>query len=256
MKLIFIRHAEPDYSVDSLTEKGWREANLLAKRVASWPVSAAYVSPLGRAKDTAKPALAALGLEAAVCPWMREFYGLIRLPGSGRPSLPWDFMPSDWTQEPQLLDPFGWTQSPRYAHSLSPEQNTGRPDLSLLDTAGNAVAEQAERVFRGIDEILAAHGYVREGLYYRPEHSNEEVLVFFAHLGVIDVMLSHILNIAAPALWQGMYLAPSSVTVLGSEEREPGTAYFRVQSYGDTAHLLMGGEPVSPSGYFTETFSL
>ena len=26
MRLIFIRHAEPDYSIDSLTEKGWREA--------------------------------------------------------------------------------------------------------------------------------------------------------------------------------------------------------------------------------------
>lgn len=24
MRLIFIRHAEPDYSIDSLTEKGWR----------------------------------------------------------------------------------------------------------------------------------------------------------------------------------------------------------------------------------------
>lgn len=32
MRLIFIRHAEPDYSIDSLTEKGWREAKLLAER--------------------------------------------------------------------------------------------------------------------------------------------------------------------------------------------------------------------------------
>ena len=28
MRLIFIRHAEPDYEHDSLTEKGWREAKL------------------------------------------------------------------------------------------------------------------------------------------------------------------------------------------------------------------------------------
>ena len=27
MNLIFIRHGDPDYSIDSLTEKGWREAN-------------------------------------------------------------------------------------------------------------------------------------------------------------------------------------------------------------------------------------
>ena len=30
MKLLIIRHGEPDYSIDSLTEKGWREAELLA----------------------------------------------------------------------------------------------------------------------------------------------------------------------------------------------------------------------------------
>ena len=36
MKLIFIRHAEPDYSIDSLTEKGFYEAQLLAKRTAGW----------------------------------------------------------------------------------------------------------------------------------------------------------------------------------------------------------------------------
>ncbi len=32
MRLILIRHAEPDYVRDSLTEKGWREAELLSTR--------------------------------------------------------------------------------------------------------------------------------------------------------------------------------------------------------------------------------
>ena len=31
MKLLIIRHGEPDYTADSLTEKGWREAELLAE---------------------------------------------------------------------------------------------------------------------------------------------------------------------------------------------------------------------------------
>ena len=48
MKLIFIRHAEPDYSIDSLTEKGFYEAQLLAKRTAGWRVTDFYCSPLGR----------------------------------------------------------------------------------------------------------------------------------------------------------------------------------------------------------------
>ena len=53
MNLIFIRHAEPDYTIDSLTEKGWREAKLLAERTKDWKVDEVYVSPLGRAQDTA-----------------------------------------------------------------------------------------------------------------------------------------------------------------------------------------------------------
>lgn len=54
MKIIFIRHGEPDYSIDSLTEKGWREAYALADRIQKWDVKDFYVSPLGRAQDTAK----------------------------------------------------------------------------------------------------------------------------------------------------------------------------------------------------------
>ena len=48
MRLIFIRHAEPDYSIDSLTEKGWREAKLLAERTKRWKVDEFYCSPLGK----------------------------------------------------------------------------------------------------------------------------------------------------------------------------------------------------------------
>ena len=36
MRIIFIRHGDPDYEKDSLTEKGWREAALLAERVSRW----------------------------------------------------------------------------------------------------------------------------------------------------------------------------------------------------------------------------
>jgi len=61
MRLIFIRHGEPDYEHDSLTEKGWREAKLLAARTKDWHVDDFYVSPLGRAQDTASFTLKAHG---------------------------------------------------------------------------------------------------------------------------------------------------------------------------------------------------
>lgn len=57
MRLLFIRHGEPDYEKDSLTEKGFREAEYLAEYLAGEKIDTCYVSPLGRAKDTAAPTL-------------------------------------------------------------------------------------------------------------------------------------------------------------------------------------------------------
>ena len=54
MKLLIVRHGDPDYSIDSLTEKGWREAHYLADRLTKTPADFYYCSPLGRAQDTAK----------------------------------------------------------------------------------------------------------------------------------------------------------------------------------------------------------
>ncbi len=54
MKLLIVRHGDPDYSIDSLTETGWIEAELLSDRLCKLDVKAFYCSPKGRARDTAK----------------------------------------------------------------------------------------------------------------------------------------------------------------------------------------------------------
>ena len=169
-------------------------------------------------------------------------------------------MPADWTRDPQLLDHAVWTEAARYQRSMAHDGHLKRSmftEGAALPYDGNAVTEQANWVWQGIDAILAQHGYHRDRLLYRNANPapDEGLLLFFAHLGVIDVVLSHLLNISAPALWQGTFLAPSSVTILATEEREPGIAYFRAQAIGDTAHLLLGGEPVSSMGYFTDAFT-
>ena len=70
MKLIIIRHGDPDYSIDSLTEKGWKEAEYLADRIAKLDVKQFYVSPRGRAKDTASLTLQKMNrtaMAAGIC---------------------------------------------------------------------------------------------------------------------------------------------------------------------------------------------
>ena len=80
MRLLFIRHGDPDYENDTLTAKGEREALLLADRLQSEKIDAAFVSPLGRARRTAQPALERLGMRGEIVDWLQEFVYPVRHP--------------------------------------------------------------------------------------------------------------------------------------------------------------------------------
>ena len=75
MKILLVRHAEPDYTIDSLTPKGRREAELLSRRLCKLDIKNFYVSPQGRARDTASYTLSKLNRTAEVLPWLAEFRG-------------------------------------------------------------------------------------------------------------------------------------------------------------------------------------
>ena len=259
MKLIFIRHGEPDYSIDSLTEKGWKEAELLSRRAAKWPVTQFYVSPLGRAQDTASCTLKAANRDAITLDWLREFSYPIVDPVTGRNSIPWDFTPEFWTTEPLMFTQEDWV----HASFLEPNPK---------------IASEYKNVCEKMDELLLSYGYKRDHKIYRTsgeerfikstvndddtirknqpadaEHP-ETTLVFFCHLGITCIILSHLLNIPFPLLAHGFFLPTTSLTVLSTEERWSNEAYFRVQVMGDTHHLLQNGEPISTAGSFAEPF--
>lgn len=84
----------------------------------------------------------------------------------------------------------------------------------------------------------------------KDDYPEETTLVFFCHLGVMFTIIAHLTGLSPMQLWQGFYVAPTSITVLNSEERLEGQAWFRVERLGDTNHLTNGGEPISSSGYF------
>ena len=122
MNIYIVRHAEPDYSIDSLTEKGWREAALLGKRLEKITPAYYYVSPLGRAKDTASFTLRAAGASAEEMDWLREFDHGYRVMQRGHASgLAWDVLPADWAQEPVYYDPERWSDGPLYRDTTGQE---------------------------------------------------------------------------------------------------------------------------------------
>lgn len=235
MRLLIIRHGDPDYSIDSLTEKGWKEAELLSDRIAKLDISKVYVSVLGRAKDTASLSLKKLNMEAVECDWLREFWPLIDRPDvKGRKAICWDFLPEDWMADERYFLQDKWYETEEMR-------------------AGN-VKEAYDYVIKNFDEVLAQHGYVREGKMYRAERPNRDTIAFFCHFGLESVLLSHLMNVSPMIMWHNTCAAPSTVTTVITEERREGKVIFRVNGFGDISHLYAGDEEPAFAARFCETF--
>ena len=122
MRILIIRHGDPDYEHDSLTEKGLREANLLKKRLCCEKIDAFYCSPLGRARKTAEPTLKAFGKEAVICDWLREFDGYVQNPQTGERERPWDRYPSFFIGGASYFEKEHWKEMPLYRGSEAAEK--------------------------------------------------------------------------------------------------------------------------------------
>lgn len=250
MRILMIRHGEPNYEFDCLTEQGKKEAALLADIADRLQVGTCFVSPLGRARETADYTLNRLGLTAECLDWLEEFPA--RLDSRGREELYmaytnppqkgtirankvlWDMLPSYLGKHPEYMDWIKWRES-----QVAVQSN---------------MIPVYERVAEKLDLLLAERGYVRDGLIYRVEKANADTITFFCHFGITCVMLSHLLNMSPFALWHGLMLAPTSVTEVVTEERQEGIASFRSLRLGDISHLYMGGEAPTFAGRFCERY--
>lgn len=259
MHLIFIRHADPDYSIDSVTEKGQKELELLSKRLAGFSANEFFVSPMGRAQKTAQACVSKLNIDMTKPPipittlsWLREFsYDCID-PKTKKKRICWDNMPHDYYEEKKYRNYKNWFKT-------------------KLMKSGN-IQNHYKDVCNGIDEILSSFDYNRLSkdipiyncfpnitleqskidthLNAVQENYDKKTIVFVCHLGVMFAIISHLTGMSPVQLWQGFFVAPSSITVLGAEERIPGEVVWRVQRMGDISHLENNGELASASGFF------
>ena len=236
MQLLLVRHAEPDYSVDSLTEKGRREAELLAGRIAALDaeVEAYYVSPLGRARATADYTLKKVGRTAEILPWLQEFRGAVLDPDRGTLHCCWDWQPRRWQGQPELRDPDRFLYAP------------------IL--RGSNVAEIWQETREGADALLARHGFTHCGPVWRCEHNRAGKIVCFCHFGIAAAIVAHLTGLSPVVLWQTACMLPSSVTTLVTEERIPGEVIWRCTGFGDISHLWAAGEAPSTAGMFAEVY--
>lgn len=267
MRLLFVRHGDPDYQNDCLNEIGLKEAKALAALRPQLDLGTCYVSPLGRSQETAAITLGraipgAKGIEAAdncrdlltTLDWLREFpaqvdvndsmllqdaYFLKMMPdGSFKKRIVWDMYPSYYIEHPDYSDYEEW-------------RNT-------LVAHNSDIVAAYDYVIDSFDKLLAEHGYVRDGRHYRVEKESKETLTFFCHFGITCVLLSHMGNVSPFVPLQSLCMPTSSITELYTEERQQGYAHFRATRIGDTTHLTMAGlkpERLPHSALFAEVYS-
>ena len=236
MRILIIRHGDPNYEKDCLTEKGKREATLLAEKLKKETIDYFYTSPLGRAKETCETVARAMGRENEIIvkDWLQEFNHAVVLPSGRERDIPWDMYPEEWINNGKMYDKDAWLEQDFYR------------------------AADMERYYKavvdGLDELIATHGYIRKGNGYCVKKRNRETVALFCHFGLEAVLLSRLCNISPVPIWHHFVALTSSITTLYTEERIENQAVFRCCGFGDIGHLYAGGEQPSFSARFCETF--
>jgi len=231
MEVILIRHGDPDYANDTLTERGHAEARALAAALRDEPLDAIYVSPLGRALRTMEYTAQAKGMSWTVLEWLRELNGDFdngrwcwNVPGAEILSIPAAGHPEHW----HTHVPYGALMLPQY-----------------------------REVGRRFDELLAGYGYVREGLRYRvvaggrkvagavglsdrPQTTAGITIALFCHGGLILTLLGYLLHWPPPLVYAHLSYDPTGVTRLVWLEYD-GYAVPRARTINDLSHLVCRG---------------
>ena len=234
MRIMIIRHGDPDNVHKTLTKQGFLEAEALHDYYKNYDFFKVYSSPLERAKITADILVKDHDNQVEVMPWLKEFTHLVKVPYSSSLVQNWDFLPSYFSKNGDLVSQY-------YLSSEVMESGKIKDDYKM--------------VIDSFDDILKQHGYSRDGKIYKAVNPNTNTIVFVCHFGMMSVLLSHIFNIPYTILSQYMCCPPSGVTTLVSEEREEGIVQFRMLGYGDISHLALKGYKPSFHGRFCEVFT-
>ena len=230
MRLLIVRHGAPDYEKDTLTEQGWKEAELVAPHIARMNPDHICLSIYGRAQDTAKRTLELTGIVPEVFDWLCE-YDAPMLPPFDKTR--WHSDPKVWTADPQWRSA-DWKESPVFK------------DSEFL-----RIYEQDRE---GLDSYLAKHGYVRDGMLWHVTDEFfdvNETIVFFCHLGRTVTLLSQLLDMPWITAAHQFWIPTSSVTeILFERSRfDRSIAIPRVARLSDVSHLEEAGLPRCNSGF-------
>lgn len=230
MLLYYIRHGDPVYDPDSLTEKGRKQAEALSERLSKYDFDEIYSSTSMRARLTAEPTAKKLGKEVKLLDWCNE-------------ALAWQEF-TKTTAEQNIY----WF----YQHEESRKVMATQKTLSLGNDwhkqpyfADTHVAEGLARVRKNTYELLSAHGYDKaaDGDYYVATNPNDKRIALFAHEGFGMAFLSTLTGVPYPTFCLHFGLEHSGVTVI----RFDGADFVVpcVLQLSNDSHLYKSGLPLT-----------
>lgn len=218
MLLYIVRHGDPDYATDSLTEKGILQAEAVGKRLSKAGINKIFSSPMGRARQTAQPLCRMLELEYSVEEWTHEIGQemFASHPDGRRTSM--GGIPSYCFRENGGIDlPF--------------EREMEAPVLN--ETQMDTVFPYLEENGRDFLERL---GYKEENGVYRIIRPNDDRVALFCHAGFARAWISRLLHIPAHIMWAGFNYCHTGVTILDFKNYASGFTAPRCMCYSDMSH--------------------
>ena len=228
MLLFYIRHGDPIYRPDSLTELGKRQAEALAKRLALYGLDRIYSSTSIRALQTAEPTSALTKKDIVQLEWCREGYALqelgIMVDGDRH------FLFQD-IESKRLLASNEVTQLGHRWWS--------HPAFAEYD-----FQKGMERIQREAYQLLEELGYRFDECTgtYEVLYDNDERIALFAHQGFGIGFLSAVLNIPYPQLCTKVDLGHSCLTVIEFRNQD-GICIPQMLSLSNDSHLYREGLP-------------
>ncbi len=207
MLLYIIRHGDPDYEHNTITDFGHKEAKALAAWFEKKQIrfDAIYTSPLGRAIDTASYTCDAQGITPTVLTWTEEH---------------WNYML-----------PFAPQSDISYRYTANGVEE-------YVDFADVDRGELLTQLITESDAFLTENGYKREGSHYRITDHNERRIAVFCHGGFGTAWIAHLLGNPPTLGFASMFMTTTSMNVF--EFRPIGESEFtrpRLLRFGDVAHL-------------------
>ena len=232
MIFYYVRHGDPIYDPDSLTELGHKQAAALAKRFTLTGLDEIYSSTSMRARMTAEPTCKALGKEMILLDWANEGYAFRDFSveiGDGQRR--WVFHRDEykeklWSAEVRALGQ-DWHKHPCFARERFSE-GVARIDM------------ETDAFFKGLGFEHDRKNACYRSLQKRVKGQEEKRVALFAHEGFGKAFLSSLMDLPYPYVATRCELTHSSVTVFHFDDNADA-APPKLLQWSNDSHLYKEG---------------